>query len=158
MSTALRLPFRKLAEVPNAGDDGHGPQHLLRQFRWGTTALINSLLTGAFSDVKIKRIGFPHIQTKDKCSLDGMVPGILRHARSTRGGILVSIATSSPTIIHNPTPPPSPQLDPSDMMFSKLMRSCPHLMFLSIPNYAARVESFERAEESGRVRIQKLSI
>ncbi|KAF9281518.1 hypothetical protein BGZ88_011563 [Linnemannia elongata] len=50
-------------------------------------------------------------------------------------------------IIRNPTPPPSPQLDPSDTMFSKLVRSCPHLRVLSIPHYTAKIESFEQDEE-----------
>ncbi|KAF9137381.1 hypothetical protein BGX30_010291, partial [Mortierella sp. GBA39] len=103
------------------------------------------LLTGAFSDVKIKKIGSTHHQSRDKCILDGMMPGILRHARS-----LVAVSLSAFNLkpaFHNPTPPPSPQLDPSDTMFSKLMRSCPHLRVLSIPDYTARIESFEQAKE-----------
>lgn len=123
----------------------HTPLLTNLEFRWGTTALTNSLLTGAFSDVKIQRIGFTHDQSRDKCNLDGMMSGILRHAHS-----LVAVSLSAynlkPTI-HNPTPPPSPQLGPSDTMFSKLMRLCPHLKVLSIPNYTARIESFELDEE-----------
>ncbi|KAF9539019.1 hypothetical protein EC957_005961, partial [Mortierella hygrophila] len=93
--------------------------------------MINSLLTGAFSDVKIKRTEFTHDQSRDKWRLGGMMPGILRHL----------------IIIHIPTTPPSPKLDPSDTTLSKLMRLCPHLRVLSILDYTARIESFEQVEE-----------
>lgn len=132
-----------LAQSLHQAVNTHTPLLTNLEFRWGTTALINSLLTGAFSDIKIKRIGFTY--SKDKCSLDGMMPGVLRHAHS-----LVALSLSGfnlMRIIRNPTPPPSPQLDPLDTMFSKLVRSCPHLRVLSIPHYTAKIESFEQDEE-----------
>ncbi|KAG9061626.1 hypothetical protein KI688_007207 [Linnemannia hyalina] len=134
-----------LAQSLHQAINTHTPLLTSLEFRWGTTALINSLLTSAFSDVRIKRIESTHHRSRDKCILDGMMPGILRHARS-----LVAVSLSAfnlKSTFHNPTPPPSPQLDPSDTMFSKLMRSCPRLRVLSIPDYTARIESFEQAEE-----------
>ncbi|KAF9536142.1 hypothetical protein EC957_012420, partial [Mortierella hygrophila] len=107
--------------TPSSRQHTYPAAHNLK-FRWETTNLTYGLLTGASSDVKIKRTGFMHDQNRDKYSIGGMM--------------------------HNPTaPPPSPQLDPSDAMFSKLMRSCLNLRDLSILHYIAGIESFERDDE-----------
>ncbi|KAF8946860.1 hypothetical protein BGZ47_011099 [Haplosporangium gracile] len=115
-------------------------------FRWGTTSLVNSLLAGAFSGVKARKIKFTYDRSRNNCSLDGLMPGILKHANSLVS-ITLSAFTLRPYNNNSPTPPPSPQLDSSDTMFAKLMRSCPRLRVLSIPPYTASIESFEHGEE-----------
>ncbi|KAG0285333.1 hypothetical protein BGZ96_010386 [Linnemannia gamsii] len=125
------------------------------EFRWGTTGLVHSLLAGAFSGVRLRRIGFTNHRSKGKCGIDGMMPGILNHADSI---VSVTLSAFIPNPDNDPTLPRSPHLDASNTMFAKLMRSCPRLQTLVIPHYTVSIEAFEHGEEWACKELETLCV